>query len=158
MTYAPARVKSRRHYVSSAALGEPRVIHADASRESWVAAPPRAAARETARAEVGKETQPMPRYVTIGTLTLSPGMRALAEGIADQGESTFRQMPGNISVTFFLNEETNVYGAVSIWESREAAEQADAALTPPFEQAFGDALQGNITTNIYEIYEPNSRG
>jgi heme-degrading monooxygenase HmoA len=95
----------------------------------------------------------MPRYVTIGQLTLKPGNRPNAEKIADQGAAGVAQQPGFESVTFFLDESRNVYGAVSFWDSREAAEKADAVLTPQFEQAFGDLLQDSIKTDIYEIYE-----
>jgi heme-degrading monooxygenase HmoA len=95
----------------------------------------------------------MPRYVTIGLLTLKPGNRPAAEQIADQGAQGVAQQPGYESVTFFLDEERNVYGAVSFWESREAAEQADAVLTPQFAQAFGDLLESQLDSRIYEIYE-----
>ncbi len=83
----------------------------------------------------------MPLYVTIGLLTLKPGNRRAAE------------QPGFESVNFFLDEARNVYGAVSFWESQEAAEKADAILTPQFEQAFGDLLQDSIDSKIYEVYE-----
>jgi heme-degrading monooxygenase HmoA len=95
----------------------------------------------------------MPRYMTIGTLTLKPGNRPAAEQIADQGAPGVAEQPGFERVLFFLDEERNVYGAVSVWASREAAEQANAVLTPGFEQAFGDMLEGEITTEVYEIYE-----
>lgn len=96
----------------------------------------------------------MARYLTLGTLTIGPGKRAVAEGIADHGVGLVSSQPGFISVRFFLDEATNVYGAVSEWESREAAEAADAVLTPGFTQAFGDHLEGEISSRIYEIYEP----
>ena len=96
----------------------------------------------------------MARYATLGLLKLTPGMRALAEGVADQGVASIEQLPGFVSVTFFLDEARNEYGAFTIWESREAADNANAALTPPFEQAFGEHLQGRIETVVYEIYEP----
>jgi heme-degrading monooxygenase HmoA len=99
----------------------------------------------------------MPQYVTIGTLKIGPGQRAFAEGIADQGVHGMAQMPGFVSVTFFLDEAANEYGAYSVWESREQAEAADQLLTPQFEQAFGEQLQGKITTHIYEIYPPNRK-
>jgi|SwirhisoilCB2_FD_contig_31_27696904_length_375_multi_3_in_0_out_0_1 heme-degrading monooxygenase HmoA len=99
----------------------------------------------------------MPQYVTIGTLKIGPGQRPFAEGIADHGVHGFAQMPGFVSVTFFLDEAANEYGAYSVWESREQAEAADQQLTPQFEQAFGDQLQGKISTHIYEIYVPNSK-
>ncbi len=96
----------------------------------------------------------MPRYVTVGLLTLKPGHRKAAEQIADQGAKGVAQQPGFESVDFFLDEARNVYGAVSFWESKEAAEKADAVLTPQFEQAFGDLLEGSIDSKIYEVYEP----
>ncbi len=99
----------------------------------------------------------MPQYVTIGALKLGPSQRAMAEGVADHGVHGFAQMPGFVSVTFFIDEQSNEYGAYSVWESREQAESANTMLTPQFEQAFGDQLQGGITTHVYEIYEPNSK-
>ena len=95
----------------------------------------------------------MPRYVTIGKLTITPGNRPAAEQIADQGAPAVAGQPGFESVMFYLDEERSEYGAISVWASREAAEQADAALTPQFAQAFGDLMQGSIETHIYEIYE-----
>jgi heme-degrading monooxygenase HmoA len=96
----------------------------------------------------------MPRYMTIGKLTITAGNRAAAERIADQGVAAFEQQAGFENVTFYLDEDRSEYGAVSIWTSREAAERANAELTPAFEQAFGDLMRGSIETHVYEIYEP----
>lgn len=95
----------------------------------------------------------MPRYIIVGKLKITPGNRPAAEQIADQGAPAFAGQPGFESVTFFVDEDQSEYGAVSFWDSREAAEQADAALTPEFERAFGELLQGKIEHHIYEIYE-----
>ncbi|HUY98989.1 MAG TPA: antibiotic biosynthesis monooxygenase [Thermomicrobiaceae bacterium] len=95
----------------------------------------------------------MPRYLIVGLVQLKPGSRPAAEQIADQGGAGMAQLPGFESVTFFLDEARSAYGAVSVWDSREAAERADAALTPQFEQAFGDLRDGSIESSIYEIYE-----
>lgn len=95
----------------------------------------------------------MSRCLTIGMVTLKPGNRAAAEAIADQGAPGVAQQPGFESVAFIIDESNNQYGAVAIWESREAAEKADAVLNPGFTQAFGDLLDGPIRTTFYEIYE-----
>lgn len=95
----------------------------------------------------------MPRYLTLGLLKLKPGNRPAAEQIADQGAPGMAQQPGFESATFFLDEEQNVYGAVSFWSSRETAEQANTVLTPQFEQAFGGLMDGSIDSRVYEIYE-----
>jgi heme-degrading monooxygenase HmoA len=104
-------------------------------------------------ADIRQGSIPMPRYITIGSLTLSPGKRPEAERIADEGAPLFAEMPGFESVTYFIDEEANEYGAVSIWASREEAQQAFEVLTPQFEQVFGDMLQSPIKTHVYEIYE-----
>ena len=95
----------------------------------------------------------MPRYLVIGKVTLTPGSRPMAEKVADQGAQGFTQLPGFQDVIYFVDEGRNEYGAVSTWESREAAERSVAETTPQFRQAFADNLQGEIETRIYEIYE-----
>lgn len=96
----------------------------------------------------------MPRYVNIGFVNLKPGSRALAEGVADQGAGAFAQVPGFQSVTFFLDEERSVYGAVSFWDSKASAEASEGMLNPGFTAAFGDSLLGEINVQVYEVYEP----
>lgn len=98
----------------------------------------------------------MARYVTIGMLTIGEGKRAIAEGIADQGAPGVAQQPGFESVTFFLDEARNVYGAFTVWDSREAAEAGNETLTPLFAAAFGEHLETPIETAIYEVYEPKA--
>jgi heme-degrading monooxygenase HmoA len=96
----------------------------------------------------------MPRCLTIGRVQLDPGKRAIAEAVADRGIALVTQQPGCEGVTFFLDEQRNLYCAVSYWASREAAEAADAVLNPGFSQAFGEHLTTPIVTEFYEIYEP----
>jgi heme-degrading monooxygenase HmoA len=95
----------------------------------------------------------MPRYLVLGLLKLKPGSRPTAEQIADQGAPALARQPGFERVVFFVDEASNDYGAVSFWDSREAAEQVNSAVTPQFEQALGDLLVGPIESRIYEIYE-----
>jgi heme-degrading monooxygenase HmoA len=95
----------------------------------------------------------MPRYLLYGKVTLSPGSRPIAEQTADQGSKGLAQLPGYQDVVFFLDEERSEYGALSIWESREAAERADSETTPQFQQALAERAQGPIETRVYEIYE-----
>ena len=97
----------------------------------------------------------MPRCLTISTLTLDAGKRPFAEGVADQGVAFVQQQPGFQQNIFFIDESRDLYGAVGVWDSREAAEAADAVLRPGFVQAFGEHLKGQITTAFYELYEPN---
>jgi heme-degrading monooxygenase HmoA len=98
----------------------------------------------------------MARYVLIGTVKIKPGNRPAMEHVADQGKPGLAQLDGFESVTFFLDEQRSLYGAASIWASREAADAADAASTPQFTEAIGDLAEGPIETSIYEVYEPQS--
>jgi heme-degrading monooxygenase HmoA len=95
----------------------------------------------------------MARCLTIARLTLDPGKRPFAEGVADQGVAFVQQQPGFQQVIFFIDESKDLYGAVSVWDSREAAEAADKVLTPGFAEAFGEHLKGEITAEYFEIYE-----
>ncbi len=84
----------------------------------------------------------MARHMIIGTVKVQSGNRPAMENVADQGGAGLAQIPGFESVTFYLDEERSVYGAISIWESREAAEAAEAASTPLFTAAIGDLAEG----------------
>ncbi|CAN5521408.1 hypothetical protein BH23CHL2_BH23CHL2_07720 [soil metagenome] len=98
----------------------------------------------------------MARHMIIGNVKVKSGNRPAMENVADQGGPGMAQLPGFESVTFYLDEDRSVYGAVSVWESREAAESAEAATTPQFTEAIGDLADGPIETSIYEIYEPKT--
>ena len=52
----------------------------------------------------------MPRYMTIGKLTITAGNRPAAEQIADQGVAAFEQQPGFERVEFYLDEDRSEYG------------------------------------------------
>lgn len=98
----------------------------------------------------------MARYMILGTVKVKPDNRPAMENVADQGKQGLAQMDGFESVSFFLDEDRSLYGAVSFWASREAAEAAEAASTPQFTEAIGDKADGPIETNIYEVYEPQT--
>jgi hypothetical protein len=98
----------------------------------------------------------MPRFLTISTLTLAPGQRPFAEGIADQGLAFVQQQPGFQQNIYFIDESRDLYGAIGVWDSLEAAKAADKVLNPGFVDAFGEHLKGKITTEFYEVYEPNA--
>lgn len=88
--------------------------------------------------------------------TLKPGNRALAEQIGDQAAVRLSKLPGIVpgSIVFFLDDEDNSFGAISLWESREAAVKAGEAMEAGTIQALGDARDSELEATIYEVYEP----
>ena len=66
-------------------------------------------------------------------------------------------MEGFESVTFFLDEDRSLYGAVSIWESREAADAADTASTPQFTEAIGELADGpDVNSDLHATLEQSN--
>lgn len=59
-------------------------------------------------------------------LTVNFNLKDMGEeeysGIAESIAPAFAGLPGLVSKTWLANEETNTYGGVYIWESREAME------------------------------------
>lgn len=98
----------------------------------------------------------MSRTFRMVKATLKPGNRALAEEIVDQAAVRLSKLPGLVpgSAVFFLDDEDRTFGAVSLWESREAAVKAGEMMGSETIQALGDALDGELEASIYEVYEP----
>jgi hypothetical protein len=98
----------------------------------------------------------MSRYFRMVKTTLHPGNRALAEQIGDQAVVRLSKLPGIVpdSIVFFLDDEDNTFGAISLWESREAAVNAGEAMEAGTIKALGDARASELEVSIYEVYEP----
>lgn len=61
-------------------------------------------------------------HILIINFNLHELAREQYEGVCDELAPTFAAVPGLISKTWLANEETNTYGGVYLWESREAME------------------------------------
>ena len=99
----------------------------------------------------------MSRHLRLIKVTLKPGNRSLAEQIANHAPARMSQLPGFVpgSGVFYLDGEgETTIGGITIWESREAAEQAGEPLESGTIQALGDALDGELESSIHEVYEP----
>jgi quinol monooxygenase YgiN len=99
-------------------------------------------------------------YVRLNMFSVGSGQRAEFERLADQFAPIFRAQKGFKSVTFFeADAATGEYGSFSIWDTREDAEAADAALMPQLRQAvsgLGVQMQGTPIRRIGEAYEPKA--
>jgi heme-degrading monooxygenase HmoA len=76
------------------------------------------------------------------------------EKLADQLAVRFKSLKGFKSVVFLMDEAAGDYGSFSLWETREDAEAASAAISPRVAKIF----KGMLTPWILEVYEPNPEG
>jgi heme-degrading monooxygenase HmoA len=75
-------------------------------------------------------------YVRLNMFSVGSGQRAVFERLADQFAPIFRAQKGFKSLTFFeADGAAGEYGSCSLWDTREDAEAADAALMLQLRQA-----------------------
>lgn len=98
----------------------------------------------------------MSKHLRLVKMQLKPGNRALGERVGEQALVRLSQVPGFVpeSAVFFLDEDEVTIGAISIWESHEAAVKAGEAMESGTIRALGDALDGELEASIYQVYEP----
>lgn len=88
------------------------------------------------------------------------GSRAKAEQLADRVAQDFRKQPGFRSATYFESDENNgEYGALVVWDTKEAAQAALGVVGPHWgrwreELGLKPVSPGKV--EIVEIYEPNA--
>ena len=93
-------------------------------------------------------------YARLVMFTLGPGTRPTAEKLAAQFAAALSAQKGFRNATFVGDDEAGEYGALSLWESREAAEAAAAVLDPQMDQALSGLVQGPPTVRLLGVYEP----
>ena len=96
-------------------------------------------------------------YARLNMFTLGPGTRLAAEQLVAQFDPLFKAQKGLKSITFFGDDTVGEYASFSIWETREDAETANAALLPQLQEALrgaGVQIQGAPIQRIAEVYEP----
>ena len=93
-------------------------------------------------------------YAAKTMFTMPPGVRPQMEGLADKMLPMMKQLPGFVSVTFVMNEETNEYGGIAMWETREHAETAMQQTGAKLDEALAGSVIGPLRRSVYEVYEP----
>ena len=95
-------------------------------------------------------------YAGLLMFTLGPGTGSTAGKLADQFVPTLRAQKGFKTVTFIGDDTVGEYGALTLWESKEDAEAAAAALGPQLQQALTGTVQGPLTWRLFGVYEPEA--
>lgn len=87
---------------------------------------------------------------------MPPGSRAQMEQLADKMLAVMSQMAGFVSITFLVNEETNEYGGIALWETKENAVSAMNITGDKLNEALAGAVIGPLRRTVYEVYEPQA--
>ena len=78
------------------------------------------------------------------TFTLGPGTRETADKMAEGVAPVLRAQKGFKGVTFFGDYEAGDYGSFALWETREDAEAAIAALH----------MEHGPSLKVFEVFDP----
>ena len=88
-------------------------------------------------------------HILIINFNLHEISREQYESVCDELAPTFAAVPGLISKTWLANEQTNTYGGVYLWESREAMETYMAGEI--FASIDANPALVNVTTKDFEV-------
>ncbi|MCL4273943.1 MAG: hypothetical protein KJZ77_08730 [Anaerolineales bacterium] len=93
-------------------------------------------------------------YARLIMFTLGEGKRAFAEGMAKQFHTAMQGLKGFKNATFVLDDVIGEYGVLSLWETKEDAEAAGAAMGPGLQQALQGQVQGPPSIRLLEVFQP----
>jgi hypothetical protein len=93
-------------------------------------------------------------HAVLTLFTLGPGMQEIADKTGEQFGPVLAGLKGFQSVTMFGDYDTGEYGGLSVWDTKENAEAAMAAVGPKMQEALGDMLKGPPTEQVFEVFEP----
>jgi len=93
-------------------------------------------------------------YVSLTTFKTAPGKRAEAEGLANTVYPVINGMKGFKSVVYFGDSDTNEYGALYTWETKEDLDTAYDLIRPKLTEALGPLAVEPPIRKVYEVFEP----
>lgn len=92
-------------------------------------------------------------YARLVMFTLEEGNSQFADEIAQRALETMQGLKGFKKVIFFADENINEYGALSLWETKQDALSADAALAPNLMKALQGIVQRMPVRRVIEAWE-----
>ena len=93
-------------------------------------------------------------YASLTTFKTAPGKRAEAEGMASKIYPVISSMKGFKSVVYFGDPDSNEYGALNTWETKEDLDTAYNLMQPKLQEALGSLIIEPPVRKIYEVFEP----
>ena len=95
-------------------------------------------------------------YARMVQFAVESGMRSMAKTLIGGANTLYNNLKGFKHVTYFGDEAVGEYGAFSLWESKEDAEDADIALNPKLEEALDGVSNGPPKSQLFEVIEPKA--
>lgn len=92
-------------------------------------------------------------YARLVLVTLGPGAREKAESLADRFGAVLAGLQGFRGVTFIADDIAGEYGSISLWETREDAENVRFKAGPQTRQDLRDIAQGPPRVRLFKVYE-----
>ena len=92
-------------------------------------------------------------YIRLVTFKAAPGKRSEITAIADKFIPLIKAKPGNKGCQFIMDDETDEYGMVIFWDTKENAEAAKAATGPELLPMLHAIATEPVKIKLYEAYE-----
>ncbi len=96
-------------------------------------------------------------YASMTLFTVKPGMRERMEKLGDQILVAMGQMKGFKGLTCLMDPDTNEYGGIALWDTKEDALASMNLTGPKLEEALSDVLIGSLNRRVFEVYEPKTQ-
>ena len=93
-------------------------------------------------------------YATLTLIPIKPGMREKIEKVADNQFVVLRALNGFKSTTFLVDPDGKDCGGLTVWDSKEDAEDAWATTGPQIQEAMSEIATGPPVRRVFEVYEP----
>jgi len=96
-------------------------------------------------------------YASMTLFTVQPGMWERMEKLGDKMVVSMGQMKGFKGLTCLMDTDTNEYGGIALWETKEDALTSMDMTGPKLEEALSDVLTGPLNRRVFEVYEPKTQ-
>ena len=95
-------------------------------------------------------------YASLTTFKTAPGKRAEAEGVDGKSYPAMSSMKGFKGVVYFGDSDTNEYGALYTWETKEDLDAAYNSILPKLMEMLSPLAIEPPVRKVYEVFEPKA--
>ena len=93
-------------------------------------------------------------YMRMSLARLQPGKGDDWRRMIDGYDPVFRRLPGFVSATYYCDDEAGFAGSLTVWESKEAAEAAAAAVDEKTREVMASLYGERPSVQVLQVYEP----
>ena len=94
-------------------------------------------------------------YARLVKLKSTPENRSAIEAMANDLAGFTAGLDGYIQVTYLVNDDETSYASLSVWQTREQADAAGAAVMAQFGEQMASFSTAPPEMEVYEVYEPS---